>query len=358
VSTSAPRPPRRARFATLVAGVTVAAACAAAAPASALTVGIADNKPDMFFDPRFAQSGIGVARISVPWNALSSPWQVEQLDAWLNAARAANVEPLVSFGHSRIDRRSLPTPGRYLFAFRGFRARYPWVTEFATWNEANHCGEPTCHRARLVAAYYRKLRHECPDCRILAAEVLDQPNMVRWVRAFKRAAHAEPRYWGLHNYIDANRRRTRGTRRMLRAVKGQVWFTETGGIVRRVNRRKVTFPESAKHAATATRFLFRRLVPLSRRVTRVYIYHWNASATPSTWDSALVGPTGRTRPAYRVVRRVLRRQAAREAARETGGTAPVTSLSRGARATPAAAASRAGAARRAATSRAGRRRAP
>ena len=149
------------------------------------------------------------------------------------AARGAGVDPLVSFGHSRTDRRSLPTPERFLFEFRRFRARYPWVKEYAAWNEANHCGEPTCHRPRLVAAYYRNMRRECPDCRILAAEVLDMPNMVSWVRAFRRAAGEEPRYWGLHNYIDANRARTTGTRRMLHAVKGQVWFTETGGIVSR-----------------------------------------------------------------------------------------------------------------------------
>ena len=314
----------RGRFVSMLAGLAAAAACAAAAaPAHAITIGIADNKPDMFSDPRFLGSGIRLARLSVGWDALSSPWQLEQLDAWLNAARAANVEPLVSFGHSRTDRRRVPTPERYLFEFRRFRARYPWVREFAAWNEANHCGEPTCHRPRLVAAYYRNLRRECPDCRILAAELLDQPNMVRWIRAFRRAAHEEPRYWGLHNYIDANRRRRSGTRRMLRAVKGLVWFTETGGIVARTNRRRITFPESARHAASATRFLFRRLVPMSRRVTRVYIYNWNSGSAPGTWDSALVGPTGSTRPAYHVVRRALARQAAREAARGTGGTAPI-----------------------------------
>jgi hypothetical protein len=292
-----------------------AAVLACAAPAGALTVGIADNKADMFFDPRFASSGVTHARISVGWDALSSPWQTEQLDQWLNAARNERVDALVSFGHSRTDRRSLPTPERFLYEFRRFRARYPWVKEYATWNEANHCGEPTCHRPALVAAYYRNLRRECPDCSILAAEVLDMPNMVSWVHAFRRAAHQEPRYWGLHNYIDANRARTTGTRRMLKAVKGQVWFTETGGIVRRTNPHKVTFPESTKHAATATRFLFRKLVPLSRRVTRVYIYHWNADATPTTWDSALIGPTGGVRPAYNVVAHVLNEQAARRAAR-------------------------------------------
>jgi hypothetical protein len=314
--------PARARSLLLLAAL--AALLALPATAGALTIGIADNKPDMFADARFAAVGVAHARLAIGWDALSSPWQVAQLDAWLRGAHAANVTPVVSFGHSRTDRRSVPSPERFLYEFRRFRARYPWVHEFATWNEANHCGEPTCHRPRLVAAYYRKLRRECRRCRILAAEVLDMPNMVRWVRSFKRAAREEPRYWGLHNYIDANRRRTTGTRRMLRAVRGQVWFTETGGIVWRRNRGKVPFPESAAHAATATRFLFNRLVPLSRRVTRVYIYHWNVTGLPGTWDSALFDPSGQPRPAFQIVNRLLTRQAAKRAARLVGAAGPAS----------------------------------
>jgi hypothetical protein len=134
--------------------------------------------------------------------------------------------------------------------------------------------------------------------------------MTSWVKAFRRVAKVEPRYWGIHNYIDANRLRTTGTRRLLNAVKGQIWFTETGGIVSRTNRRKVTFPESAEHAAIATRFLFDDLIPLSRRITRVYLYHWNSEPGPKTWDSGLIGPTGKPRPAYRVLQRVLARRAA------------------------------------------------
>src|SRR4051794_41656948 len=95
-----------------------AATLTPAAPAAALTVGIADNKIDMFFDPRFAASGVTSARISVGWDALSSPWQTEQLDQWLTAAHNAGVDPLISFGHSRTDRRALPTPERFLFEFR------------------------------------------------------------------------------------------------------------------------------------------------------------------------------------------------------------------------------------------------
>jgi hypothetical protein len=289
------------------------AALAVAAPASALTIGIGDQKPDMFSDPRFLDSGIQLARRAVAWDALTSPGQTAALDEWMNAARAAHVDPLVSFTHSSLNRRQLPTPERLLYEFRRFRARYPWVTEFATWNEANHCGEPTCHRPELVAAYWRKLRIACPKCKILGAEVLDMPNMTSWVKAFRRVSKVQPRYWGLHNYIDANRLRTSGTKRLLKATgSALIWFTETGGIVSRVNRRKVTFPESASHAAIATRFVFDRLVPLSPRNTRVYLYHWNSEPGPKTWDSALIGPGGKPRPAFRVLERVLTQLALRK----------------------------------------------
>jgi hypothetical protein len=293
--------------------VVLLAALTMAAPASALTIGIADQKPDMFSDPRFLADGFHVARRAVPWDALTNPYQTAELDAWMAGARAAGVDPLISFTHSSTNRRLLPTPERLLYEFRRFRARYPWVTEYASWNEANHCGEPTCHRPALVAAYWRKLTHECPQCTILAAEVLDMPNMTSWVKAFRRHARVEPRYWGLHNYVDANRLRTTGTRRLLKATgRSLIWFTETGGIVSRTNRNKVTFPESANHAAKATAYVFNHLVPLSRRITRVYLYHWNSYPGPSTWDSALIGPSGKPRPAWRVLQRVLTERAARK----------------------------------------------
>ncbi|QEC47725.1 hypothetical protein FSW04_09155 [Baekduia soli] len=195
------------------------------------------------------------------------------------------------------------------------------MTTFATWNEANHCGEPTCHRAPLVAAYYRALRRECPSCTILAAEVLDMPNMASWVDRFQKALGHRPRLWGLHNYLDANRMRTSGTRALLRRTVGRVWFTETGGIVRRRNRSTVDFPESPAHAAAATRWVFQRLVPLSRRITRVYLYQWNAAAH-DTWDSGLIDPRGRARPALGVVRNALRAAAERRRARILARASP------------------------------------
>lgn len=277
--------------------------------APAFLVGIGDQKPAMFSDPRFQAAGIRHARLAVGWDVLDSPWQAAQVDAWLNAAREAHVVPLISFGHSRTARRSLPTAKRFGLEMRRFHSLYPWVRDYATWNEANHCGEPTCHRPGVVAAYFRELRRACPGCHILAAEVLDQPNMVRWVRAFRRAARTEPRYWGLHNYLDVNRLQTRRTRALLAATRGEVWLTETGGIVERRNGSRVKFEQSAAHAAQAIRFVFRRLAPLSRRIARVYFYHWNATGRTDSWDSALIDAHGQERPAYRVLRAELRARA-------------------------------------------------
>src|SRR4051794_18522565 len=147
--------------------------CALLAPAARadVQVGIADQKPQMFGDTRFRSLDFQHARLQVAWDALTSDWQRDEIDQWMFAARMAGVQPLVTFGHSRLDgrRRVLPTPSRFKYEFRRFRHRYPWVKDYATWNEANHCGEPTCHRISLVVAYYRALRQECSSCRILAA---------------------------------------------------------------------------------------------------------------------------------------------------------------------------------------------
>jgi hypothetical protein len=305
----------RARLVRLVVACAAASLLILPATASALVVGIADQKPDMFSDPLFESLGVQYARVSISWDAMEHPWEAEEVDAWLDGARAAGVQPLVGFGHSRVDRRKLPTPARFKYDFRQFRARYPWVTTFATWNEANHCGEPTCHRPQLVASYFRSITRECPKCTILGAELLDMPNMATWVDQYQQhlGRARSPRYWGLHNYLDANRMRTSGTRTLLKHTQGQVWFTETGGIVRRRNKAKVTFPESAAHAAKATEWVFDELVPLSRRITRVYLYHWNATRGDN-WDSGLVDARGRGRPALRIVRGELQTLAKRRKA--------------------------------------------
>jgi hypothetical protein len=270
-------------------------------------IGIGDQKADMFSDPRFAALGVKYARLAIGWDAMTSVWQVQQLDVWLAGAKALGVEPLISFGHSRTQHRRVPTPDRMRLELRKLRTRYPWVRTFATWNEANHCGEPVCHRPKLVANIYRALRRECPSCKILAPEILDMPNAVDYVRAFRRELGFTPKTWGVHNYVEANRFRMTRLRGLLRAMPGaDVWLTETGGLVRRDNGSTTDIPEGARHAGEVTRYLFDRIVPLNPRIKAIYLYHWNAGPTTVTWDSGLITPGGNERVSLFVLRRVLR----------------------------------------------------
>jgi len=293
----------------LVGVLTVVGPWAAAAQAQ-LKVGIGDQKPQMFTDPRFAELAIGYVRRVVPWDALDVGWQRRELDTWMQAARAAGAQPLIAFGKSRRPRFAgfLPKPQRFARTFRKFRRRYPWVRLFTPWNEANQCGEPTCRHPRMAAIYYNDMRARCQSCTIVAADVLDSPNMVSWLGKFRRYAHDDPRLWGLHNYFDANRFRVTGTERLLATVPGEIWFTEVGGIVlRRAPGSQPIGPQSPEHAARVTAWLF-RLAELSPRIRRLYLYQWNGERGRNVnWDSGLISPHGRPRPAFRVLLRELRR---------------------------------------------------
>jgi hypothetical protein len=285
-------------------------ALAASTATRGLVVGIGEQHSAMFGDPRFSALDIRYARLAIGWNALESRSESRALATWLRAARADGVHPLISFEHSWIagHHRQLPSAAAFARQFRLLHKRYPWVTDFAVWNEANYCGQPTCHSPGVVAAYYRLARVACPSCNVLASELLDVPGMVTWVDRVRQALGYEPGLWGLHNYIGANRLSTASTRALLGATHGQIWFTETGGVVARHNHSSHDFPESAAHAATVTRFVFDRLVPLSPRVARVYLYQWSAGThRRESWDSGLIGPHGTPRPAFWVLVQELHR---------------------------------------------------
>jgi hypothetical protein len=289
---------------TIVVGMLGVAAPAAAAPPA---IGVGEHSAHMFSDPHWQLLATRDVRLVVGWNVLRSRRERRELDHYMAAAHAARAELLVSFGRSRHARGvgRLPTVAQFTAQFERFRTRYPWVRQYVTWNEANHCSQPTCHRPERVAEFFDAMRRRCPRCTIVGADVLDTKNMTNWVKRFRKATRARRLIWGLHNYVDANRLQSSGTRALLRTTRGPVWFTETGGVVWRENaRNRIRFPSSVPHAARATRWVF-RLAALSPRVKRVYFYNW----TPGpTWDSGLMDRRGRPRPAYEVVRSWLTRR--------------------------------------------------
>jgi hypothetical protein len=271
-----------------------------------VVIGLADQKADFLSDPSFLSLGLRHARVAVAWDALTSEWQVAELERWMSAAKTAGVQPLVTFDRSRLPGRGriLPTPAQLQTQFRAFRKRYPWVRDYSTWNEANFGGQATASKPQLVARYYRALKSACPQCRVLGADLLDLPSMSRWVKAFTKVA-GQPRYWGLHNYVTANRLQTTRTRELLKVTKGEIWLTETGGLVARRNKTLIKLPQGKTHAAKVTRFILRDMVRLSPRITRVYLYQWNSATNQDSWDSALIGSDARPRPALGVLQQAL-----------------------------------------------------
>jgi hypothetical protein len=304
-----------------LAGVAVLAACAFSAGSgraeAAVLVGVADQTPAMFTQPLFTQLKVKRSRIFPAWNVALNRGQTRALDEWLNAARTAGIEPLVSFSQSigsRCPRKpcKLPTVREFTRAFRAFRKRWPFVRVVSPWNEANHRSQPTFKNPKRAAQYYNVVRKLCRGCRIVAADVIDETNMERWLTVFRRTA-IRPRLWGLHNYRDTNPRRGQkfgGTRRLVRAVKGEIWLTETGGLARFVLPSGGTlFPFSLSRQNRAVKRMFSLARRYQSRIKRLYIYNWFGQTSRNRFDAGLVNVNGTPRPAYNTVVRTLRTSA-------------------------------------------------
>ena len=286
---------------------------AAGAPAASArpVIGIAEQHSDVFGDQRFRDLKLTHARLDLSWDVLHDTGQRRAADAYMKAAHADNVDVLVTFDHSRRHGVSNnPSPARLASEMKAMRKRWPWVHEFSTWNEVN-----ISKKAATVANWWLALTKACPSCTILGADLLDRSatsdsptatarSLRTWVHDFLKTTHGrQPKVWGLHNYIDANKSRTSGTRSALAAVKGQIWFTETGGLVARHNGSPFKIPEGVTHAVNTTKFILTKLDRISSRVGRVYLYQW--SRPTRSWDSAFVDSHGKSRPALTYLRKFL-----------------------------------------------------
>jgi hypothetical protein len=311
-----------------LAAVSVFSAGAASARSAAAhhpVVGIGDDKPDLFKDPRFLALRIKTVRYDMSWDALSVGYQRAEVTNWMKQAKADGLSVLVTFDHS--DRviykkvkvhgktkkkafsqvRVMPTTAQYMKAFKAFRKRFPWVKLFVTWDETNYYGEVTYNKETRIAAFYRGMRKACPRCTILAAEFLDVDAvpMKTWIKKFDKALGFQPEYWGLNNYEDANHLVSKSTRQLLGLVHGKIWLTETGGLVNRPAVKHPGFPQNASHAAKVDSYVLKTLGSLSPRIQRVYLYEWDAKTRHDSWDSALISYNNIPRPGYKVLAKTL-----------------------------------------------------
>jgi hypothetical protein len=285
--------------------------CLLAVPSAAsahVLVGLGDQNPSTYDLPKVRALHFKTARLALQWDWYRDPSAIGYVDGWMASVRRNHLRPLISFTRNwrRSGLHKLPSIHAYVRSFKALRARYPDVREFGAWNEANHKSQPLAHHPRLAARYYNAMRAACRRCTIVAADVLDDPAMPRWIQTFKRYAH-HPRLWGLHNYRDANRR-TNATKGFRRLVKGNVWLTETGGIRRTDHRahgsRRTKYRRSLVKQAEAVRRVF-AIARSSHRIKRLYFYQWQREPGAS-WDSAFVNADGTARPALRALRSGLR----------------------------------------------------
>ena len=274
-------------------------------------IGLSDNRPETILDPRFRATGIRRIRVLVPYDDVARGGaRLAVQDRWFRTARANGIEPLVAFYRSYRSKKLLPSVAQYRRHFRLFRDRYPWVRLFSTWNEANFpAAQPTGNYPLRTAQFYRVARQECSGgrCTVLAMDFRadGSEHATRWLRAFKRHIGRGPHIWGLVSHPDVNRLSTRRTRQFLRATRGEVWATEVGA----VNFFGRGFRPSIRRQTRAMRYMMYRYPSVSRRLRRMYVYHWRAARGDRLWDSALLSASGKRRPSYYIFFRALGRRA-------------------------------------------------
>jgi hypothetical protein len=294
--------------------IAVLSALLLAAPASAnFRVGLSEQNPAVFDSPAWQSLKLKKIRYIVPWDWYKNAGQNAQVAFFMQQAQLHQQDVLLSFTanrscyhngryrHTKACR--APSQKAYAAAVKRFIKAYPWVKTYCPWNEENHVSQPTHGKPRLAAKYYATMKRVAKHKTVMAADLLDQSDVGSYVQRFLHFSHGKGRIWGLHNYKDVNRHRATGLKAVLSRAPGQVWLTETGGIVTF----KPSFKTSFKRSATATKYMFTLAKKYSKRrhgmrskVTRLYVYRWFGEKKGARFDAGLVNPDGTPRKAFRV----------------------------------------------------------
>ena len=320
---------RRLLSALLVAlGLVVAVPASSSAAKIKVAVGIGDQSPRMFADANWKALNLKKTRYFIEWNAIDQKDQLEAADKFVRAANAAGTKVLLHISTDDINsspRRPLPSVAAYKSKVGALVRRYKpqGVTEYGTWNEANHKSQPTARNPKRAAQFYKALKGMCSGCKIVALDVLDQAGVEKYIASWLKAAGSAGRsakVFGIHNYSEVNRRlkekrsssslkRYPGTARIIKAIrkknkKGKIWYTETGGVANFGS----AFPCDRARQANRTKFMFDMIKRYDKDVERLYSYNWFGTSGGGCegFDAGLVEANGTPRPAYATFRSGLR----------------------------------------------------
>ena len=285
-----------------------------AAQGSHYLTGIGDEHDEMFSNPLWKQLHTKVSRYIAPYDAAVRPYSLNLARTWIRAAEAKHQQILVAFYHSEYTPTRLPSVAQYQHDVQKFVKLFPRVKQFEAWDESNRGNVPhsfSSPSASAAAQYYQGLIRVCKGCSVVGLDVLDQANIsptLRYISEFKREISRlrtiMPKIWGLHNYSDVNRLESWRTHEIVKALGGQVWLTETGGIVQF----NPSFPDihgsGLTRASKAIKYMFWVAASIPQ-IARVYIFDWTGGVDATRFDAGLMDRHWRPRPGYVVVCRQL-----------------------------------------------------
>ena len=278
--------------------------------AASFITGIGDETTEMFGDPNWKQLHTKIARYIVPYDAAVHSYSLDKAKLWFKAAESQHIQILVAFYHSEYTPTKMPSVAQYQHDVQKFVQKFPRVRQYQSWDEANRGnirGVLASPSATAAARYYQALLRVCKGCTVIGLDVLDANNIsptLSYISEFKREVGklrtVMPKIWGLHNYSDINRFQSFRTRELSRALGGQIWLTETGGIVQF----GAAFPNKRgsglRRAAKVLNYMF-SVAGSQTRIKRLYIYDWTGGNARTRFDAGLTDNHHVPRPGYVVV---------------------------------------------------------
>ncbi len=281
---------------------------------SSYLAGIGNENPKMFGNSLYTQLHTTIVRYVVPYDAVAHPYSLDQAINFIDAAEAAHEQVLVAFYHSEYTPTRLPSVAVYQRDVQKFVKLFPHVRQYESWDESNRGNVAhlfSSPSAVSAAKYYQALLRVCRGCTVIGLDVLDaaviSPTLT-YISEFKheigRLETIMPKLWGLHNYSDVNRLESWRTRDLLRALGGQVWLTETGGLVQFGNDFPNRHGSGLTRAAKVLKYMFAVASALPQ-IKRLYIYDWTGGTSSTRFDAGLTNAREQPRAGYVVVCRQL-----------------------------------------------------
>lgn len=288
----------------------------------------------MFDNPYFKALGAGWVRLVVPWDQELHPHPY--VTNWLAKARTQKRKVFIVFGITCqkahcATRDYIGTTSQYERGVKLFVQRHPWIKYYSAFNEPNEGSS----RIRSDLEEYTKrfiyvaklCLHRCTN---IGGEVAVGERVPRggrdeatgWGRRFmaelirQKGGRYAPKVWGLHNYVDVNRKQVTWTKKWMRAFKGTIWFTETGAVMSRPGGKRGTkdSPRSYSYPCIGTQkcqndhmnYLLKtmrnRLPQGRKRVQKIFIYQLFGNNSSKLFDAGLLNGHLQPRLVYQTLR--------------------------------------------------------